>query len=83
MRSGARTAPQHSIKNYPPPRGMVSAFLCGRPGHGSARLLAIFRRKLRVAILLLVVGVTPTGNGMLENSPLMPPNCRRVANPKA
>jgi len=21
--------------------------------------------------------------GMLENSPLMPPNCRRVANPKA
>jgi hypothetical protein len=24
--------------------------------------LAIFRRKLRVAILLLVVGMTPTGN---------------------
>jgi hypothetical protein len=49
---------------------MVSAFLCDRPGHDSARLLAIFRRKLRVAIFLLVVGVI---TGMLENSPLIPP----------
>jgi hypothetical protein len=43
-------------KKLPPLRGMVSAFLCDRSGHGSARLLAIFRRKLCVAILLLVVG---------------------------
>src|SRR6516162_6453960 len=35
-----------------------NAFLCDSPGHGSARLLAIFRRKLS----LLVVGITPTGN---------------------
>ncbi len=49
-------------KKTTPARGMVSAFLCDRPGHGSARLLAIFRRKLRVAFLLLVVGVTPLGN---------------------
>ena len=32
------------------------------PGHGSVRLPANFRRKLRVAILLLVAGVMPAGN---------------------
>ena len=31
-------------------------------GHARFGLLAIFRRKLRVAIPLLVVGITPTGN---------------------
>jgi len=40
---------------------MVSAFLCDRPGHGSARLLAIPTQTVR-GDCLLVVGVTPTGN---------------------
>ena len=34
-----------------------------------------------------LIGRVPQGHlgviGMLENSPLMPPSCRRVANPKA
>jgi ABC transporter substrate binding protein len=60
---GARLLPAEKTT---PPRGMVSALSCElktcTPVHRSAWLLAIFRRKLRVAILLLVVGVTPTGN---------------------
>jgi hypothetical protein len=51
------------------------------PVHRSAWLLSHFSGC--VAIVLLVVGVTLRVTGMLENSPLMPPNYRRVANPKA
>jgi hypothetical protein len=43
-------------KKIPPPRGRVSAFLCDGPGQGSARLLAIFRRKLCVAIFCSLSG---------------------------
>jgi hypothetical protein len=67
-----------------PPRGMVSApsWELKRVRWPPARLglLTIFRRKLCVAIPLLVVVVTPAGN---RNSPLIPANCRRVANPQA
>src|SRR5262245_21385488 len=84
-RKSGEVAPQRKTTQS---RGMVSAPFCElktcTPATCSAWLLAIFRGKLRVAILLLVVGVTPTGNRDAGKfAALMPPNCRRVANPKA
>jgi hypothetical protein len=67
-------------KNYPG-AGMVSAPSCelktGTPATRSAWACGHFSTQtVRRASLLGVAG-------MLENSLLMPPNCRRVANPNA